>query len=116
MSENNNPQDLMDEEYEPDLIYLEDDAGVEHVFEVIDAADINGNRYLALVPYEEADNEEDEEPTEMLLMRVDQEEDGSEFLYLLEEEDELAEIGEAFYNRLSEVYNIDLDDLGKPLQ
>ena len=43
------PEDEMD--YTPDLITLEDEAGKEHQCEVIDAADYNGEHYLAVVPY-----------------------------------------------------------------
>ena len=38
-------------DYTPDLITLEDEKGVEHQCEVIDAADYNGEHYLAVVPY-----------------------------------------------------------------
>ena len=114
MSDEKNPLEILDEEYEPDLIYLEDEAGVEHTFEVIDAADINEKRYLAVVPY--ITKSEEEEDAELLLMRVGVDEDGSEYLDLVEDEDELTEIGDVFLARLSEVYNIDLDELQKDLQ
>lgn len=112
MDDQNTPLELLDEEYEPDLIMLEDEAGEEHTFEVIDAADVDGVRYLAVVPHT-PDSEED---AEMLLMRVGQDEDGSEYLDLVDDEDELSEIGDVFLNRLSEIYNIDLDQLKKELE
>ena len=48
-----------EEDYEPDLITLEDEEGQECTFEVIDATDYEGVHYLALVPYVE--NEEGRE-------------------------------------------------------
>lgn len=54
-------KDLFDKETEdfgPDIITLEDEDGAEHVFEVVDDAEINGLRYLAVVPYTEGEDEE----------------------------------------------------------
>ena len=42
-----------EDDYTPDLITLEDEDGKEHVFEVIDAADLDDTHYMALVPYVE---------------------------------------------------------------
>ena len=36
------------EDNAPDILTLEDEAGQEHVFEVIDAVDFDGRRYLAV--------------------------------------------------------------------
>ena len=46
-----------EEEYQPDLMTLEDEDGNEVTFEVIDALDHKGVHYLAVVEY--AENEED---------------------------------------------------------
>ncbi len=46
-----------DEEYQPDLMTLEDEDGNEVTFEVIDALDHKGVHYLAVVEY--AENEDD---------------------------------------------------------
>ena len=48
------PQDEQLDDYSPDLITLTDEDGKEFSFEVIDAADYNDERYLAVVPYAEA--------------------------------------------------------------
>ena len=45
------PQDEQLDDYSPDLITLTDEDGKEFSFEVIDAADYNDERYLAVVPY-----------------------------------------------------------------
>ncbi len=41
------------EEGSPDLLTLEDEDGKEVTFEVIDATEVNGTRYLAVIPYQE---------------------------------------------------------------
>lgn len=108
----NQTNDMLD--YEPDILTLEDEEGEEHTFEVIDASDFGEHRYLALVPYSANPAEALEEDTELLIMRVG-EENGEEYLDLVEDEDELYEVGQHFLSRLSEVYNIDLEDLESEL-
>ncbi len=110
MDENTQSTGLPDE-YEPDILTLEDEAGVEHTFEVIDAADFGENRYLALVPYNPNPAATLAEDAEMLIMRVGEEENGDEYLDLVDDADELQGVGQMFLNRLSEVYNIDLEEL-----
>lgn len=106
----------MEEEYEADIITLEDEAGVEHTFEVLDAADIGEERYLALVPYSEDVSAALDEDAEMLIMRVAKDENGDEVLDVVEDEDELMSASGVFINRLSELYDIDLEELANQLK
>ena len=110
MSNENKETDALDMDYEPDLITLEDENGREHTFEVLDAASLDENRYLAVVPYSENPEERLAEDAEMLIMRIG-EEDGNEYLDIVDDETELQNVGQMFLNRLSDVYNIDLEDL-----
>lgn len=114
MSQNNQPQNGLDD-YEPDILTLEDESGQEHVFEVLDAADMNDNRYLAMVPYHADPAESLADDAEMIVMKVS-EEDGEEVLDVIEDEEELYQAGQMFLTRLSEVYDIDLDELAKELE
>ena len=107
--------DALEEEYEPDLIALEDEDGHEHTFEVLDATDIDGVRYFAMVPYHEDAAKRLADDAEMLIMRIG-EEDGEEYLDLVEDEDELYVAGQVFLQRLSDVFDIDLDDLQKQVE
>lgn len=97
------------EENTPDLMTLEDEDGVEHTFEVIDAVDYNGERYLAVVPYAETEEEAQaalEEDAELIIMRVG-EENGEEYLDIVEDDEELYNVGDIFAQRLEEMYDID---------
>ena len=97
------------EEHTPDLMTLEDEDGVEHTFEVIDAVDYNGERYLAVVPYAETEEEAQaalEEDAELIIMRVG-EENGEEYLDIVEDDEELYNVGDIFAQRLEEMYDID---------
>ena len=76
---------------------------------MIDAADFNDERYLAVVPYAEDSKEKLEEDASLIIMRVS-EEDGEEYLDVVDDDEELYEVSELFAHRLEELYDIDLDE------
>ena len=94
-------------DYSPDLISLQDEAGVEHECEVIDAADYNGEHYLAVVPYVADPEKMLEEDAQVVIMRT-VEENGEEFLDIVDDDEELAAVSEVFASRLEELYDIEL--------
>lgn len=67
MADELNPEML--EEATPDLLTLEDEDGQECTFEVIDVTEVNGTRYMAVIPYQE-DPASLQEDAELILMRV----------------------------------------------
>lgn len=102
------PQDEQLDDYSPDLITLTDEDGKEFSFEVIAAADYNDERYLAVVPYAEDSTEQLEEDANLIIMRVG-EEDGEEYLDVVDDDEELYEVSDMFARRLEELYDIDLN-------
>ena len=106
MAEKKTPLPGQQEEYEPDLITLEDEEGKEHVFEVIDSADRKGSRYMALVPYVENEEEMLEADLELVLMKVGEDQEG-EFLDSVEDDEELYEVSNMFEKRLREFFDIE---------
>ena len=105
------PQEELD--YTPDLITLEDEAGQEHQCEVIDTVDHNGEHYLAVVPYVEDPEKMLEEDAQLIIMRVT-EENGEEFLDIVEDDEELAAVSEVFAARLEELYETGLNPGAAP--
>lgn len=99
----------LQEEYSPDIITLTDEEGAEYSFEVIDAADFDEVRYLAVVPYSEG-GEALEEDAELVIMRVGEDEN-DEYLDVVEDEEELNRIGALFAERLADLYDIDAGDI-----
>ena len=96
MSDELSPEML--EEAAPDLLTLEDEDGKEVTFEVIDATEVNGTRYLAVIPYQE-DPESLQEDAELILMRI-----GTD-------DEELITVGKVFEERLRAMYDIDDSEL-----
>ena len=94
-----------EEEYQPDLMTLEDEDGNEVTFEVIDALDHKGVHYLAVVEY--AENEEDlNEDAQLVILSVGEDDEG-EYLDVVEDDEVLMEVSKLFEQRLSEDYDIE---------
>ena len=107
MSDELSPEML--EEAKPDLLTLEDEDGKEVTFEVIDATEVNGTRYLAVIPYQE-DPESLQEDAELILMRIGTDEQG-EYMDIVDDDEELITIGKVFEERLRAMYDIDDSEL-----
>ena len=97
------------EEATPDLLTLEDEDGKEVTFEVIDATEVNGTRYLAVIPYQE-DPESLQEDAELILMRIGTDDEG-EYMDIVDDDEELITVGKVFEERLRAMYDIDDSEL-----
>ena len=93
-----------EDEYQPDLMTLQDEDGNEVTFEVIDALDHKGVHYLAVVEYTE--NEEDAEDAQLVILSVGEDDEG-EYLDVVEDDETLLEVSKLFEQRLSDDYEID---------
>lgn len=107
MSDELSPEML--EEAAPDLLTLEDEDGKEVTFEVIDATEVNGTRYLAVIPYQE-DPESLQEDAELILMRIGTDDEG-EYMDIVVDDEELITVGKVFEERLRAMYDIDDSEL-----
>lgn len=107
MAEELNPEML--EEASPDLLTLEDEDGKECTIEVIDVTEIDGTRYMAVVPYQE-DPESLEEDAELILMRIGTDDDG-EYMDIVDDDEELLRVGKVFEERLKAMFDIDDSEL-----
>ena len=107
MSDELSPEML--EEATPDLLTLEDEDGKEVTFEVIDATEVNGTRYLAVIPYQE-DPESLQEDAELILMRIGTDDEG-EYMDIVADDEELITVGKVFEERLRAMYDIDDSEL-----
>ena len=93
----------MSEEYGSDFISITDEDGKEYELEVLAELEYEGNRYLALVPAGEDDDEEDLEVS--ILKSV--EENGEPLLVTIDDDDEL----EAVYQALMDLIYQDEETL-----
>ena len=107
MSDELSPEML--EEAAPDLLTLEDEDGKEVTFEVIDATEVNGTRYLAVIPYQE-DPESLQEDAELILMRIGTDDEG-EYMDIVDDDGEIITVGKVMGDGLRAMYDIDDSEL-----
>ncbi|MBQ6380368.1 MAG: DUF1292 domain-containing protein [Clostridia bacterium] len=102
----------MDEmnEYNPDIVTVEDENGKEHTFEIADAIETDDARYVALIPVYDDPEEILSGDGELIILEV-LEENGNEILAPIEDEDLFDEIASIFEERLEELYEIEPLDL-----
>ena len=97
----------MAEEFNPDIVSVIDEDGVEHIFEELDRIETDDARYVALLPvYDEAEDVL-ESYGELIILKVEEEDDGESYLCPIEDEKEFNEIGKIFEERLSELFEFD---------
>lgn len=87
------------EEYEAEIITLEDDLGNEKDFEFLDTVEYDGDEYIILLPVEE------EEQNEVMILRVDSLDDQDEVYSGIDDE----EVLQAVFNIFRDRYKDDFD-------
>ena len=88
----------MSGDYGNDFITITDDDGNEYVLEHLDTVELDGKFYMAFLP---ADMDEDDEDFGLIIMKVT-EKDGEEVLTTLDDDEELGMVYECFVERLSD--------------
>lgn len=85
-----------------DIVVLIDENGGEIEFEHLDTIEMNGNEYVVLTPLDEegAQNESDEE--EVIILKIEHNENGDDSFLTIEDDDELDEVFEEFQARMED--------------
>ncbi len=93
----------MAEEYNPDIVSVIDEDGVEHTFEELDRIETDDGRYVALLPvYDDAEDIIDDDG-EIIILQVE-EENGETYLCPIEDEKKFDEVGRLFEDRLANLF------------
>ena len=101
MSEN-----IINDDYNPDIITLSDDDGNEFTFEVLDAIETDEARYLAMLPLYDDPQKMLDDSGELVIVKVE-EENGEEFFSEIEDDEEYEMIADAFIDRLQNAFEIE---------
>ncbi|MBO5872947.1 MAG: DUF1292 domain-containing protein [Clostridia bacterium] len=96
-------------EYNPDIISLTDDEGKEYTFEVLDAIESDEGRYLAMLPIYDDPKQSLDDSGELVIVKVG-EENGEEYLFPIEDDEEYEFVADAFIERLQDLYEINEED------
>ena len=87
----------MSEAFGSDYLTIEDEDGNEFELEVLDEFELDGQSYLAALP---ADMDEDDEDFGLILLRVMEDENGDQLLADIDDEAELNDVYEQFMEEL----------------
>lgn len=99
----------MDNEYNPDLITVEDENGKKHNFEILDTVELDDSRYIALLPvYDEATDIIENDGELVILKVID--ENGEDVLVTIDDDDEFDRVATVFEENLSELFELDIED------
>lgn len=100
----------MDEyNYTPELYTLIDEEGVSQTFEMLDAMELDDNKYYAMVPYFEDPNDLINADGDLVILKSDYV-DGEEMLVSIDDDDEFDRIGAIFMKRLEEMFEGEDED------
>ena len=89
------------EEYEAEIITLEDDLGNEKDFEFLDTVEYDGDEYIVLLPVEE------EEQDEVMILRVDSLNDEDEIYTGIDDESILQAVFDIFKERYKDDFDFE---------
>lgn len=95
------------DDYNPDIVTLSDDDGKEYTFEVLDAIETDTGRYLAMLPVYDNPQDTLNDSGELVIVKAGEEENGDEYYYEIEDDDEYETIADAFVERLENFFEID---------
>lgn len=95
---------LNDSEESPLILTLEDEDGTEHLFELLDSHIIDDIEYRALVPYFETEQDLIESDGELLVLKVVNQ-DGNDYLNIIEDKEEFDKVTKIFVDRLSDTFD-----------
>lgn len=99
---------MSEKEYDPNIITVTDEYGKEHEFEELDRIETeDGGHYVALLPVYDSSEEMLEDDGELIILSVNEAEDGEIYLEPIEDEEKFDEIGSIFKDRLKDIFEFD---------
>lgn len=94
-------EEILNEE-EVAILSLTDEEGNEVEFELIDSVDYQDKEYLILLPAEEEDG-----PSEVVILEVEPHADGTETYVTVNDEDTLNKVYEIFKERFQDIFTFE---------
>ncbi|MCI6502573.1 MAG: DUF1292 domain-containing protein [Clostridia bacterium] len=95
------------EENEIEYYTLTDENGNETEYELLATCEKDGNKYYALIP---SNTPEESEYLEYVILKLEKEEGGEEFLVSVDDDDEFESVADYFDDLLAEEIDYDAED------
>lgn len=96
-----------EEYYEPDIISVSDDDGNELLFELLERYETDEDVYVAITRYYETDEEIVDGDYEVIILKVDNDENGDEYLAEIEDEIEFEQISDILMAMVEKKYDVE---------
>lgn len=100
---------MSEENFGNDIVTLTDDAGKNYSFEILDAIETDTGRYLAMIPYLSDPQEKLDDSGDLVLVKVQEDENGDEYFEDIQDDDEYETVADLFIDRLQDNYDIQED-------
>lgn len=91
------------EDYEVEIITLEDDLGNEQDFEFLDVVEYEGEEYIILLPVEE----EDQDQSEVMILKIESVDDENENYVGIDDEEILQKVFAIFKKRYEDEFDFE---------
>ncbi len=101
---------VADENYNPDIVSVVDENGVSHTFEELDRIETDEGRFIALLPIYDDAQEILDDDGELIILQVNEDENGEIYLEPIEDEELFNKIGKIFEERLEDLFEFDEEE------
>ena len=95
------------EDFNPDIVSVVDEEGVTRTFEELDRIETDEGRFIALLPVYDDATEIIDDDGELIILSVNEDEDGEIYLEPIEDEKLFNKIGKIFEERLEDLFEFD---------
>ncbi|MGN1123198.1 MAG: DUF1292 domain-containing protein [Eubacterium sp.] len=96
-----------EEYYEPDIISVSDEDGNELLFELLERYETDEDVYVAITRYYETDEEIVDGDYEVIILKVENDENGDEYLAEIEDEIEFEQISDILMAMVEKKYDVE---------
>lgn len=99
-----------EEYYEPDILSVTDDDGNEMLFELLERYETDEDVYVAITRYYDTDEEIVDGDYEVIILKVQNDDNGDEYLVEIEDEDEFEQVSDILMAKVEEKYDVEYFD------
>ncbi|MBP5426391.1 MAG: DUF1292 domain-containing protein [Clostridiales bacterium] len=90
-----------------DILVLIDEKGEEVEFEYLDTIEMDNNEYAVLLPVDDEDEDEEAETEEVVILKLDKDDNGEDSFVSVDDEAELQKVFAVFKKKVQEQYNFE---------
>lgn len=96
-----------EEYYEPDILSVSDEDGNEILFELLERYETDDDVYVAITRYYETDEEIVDGDYEVIILKVQNDDNGEEYLIEIEDETEYEQVSDILMTKVEEKFDVE---------